>query len=112
MASDQVSIHPLSHQRGLDLGIHRASLLCYIICGKKEISTYRNRKENHPLGKPGLQELEIIFVGPMGVGTTGRRVDRFLGRSIEKTWEMTEYEANLKRGLKVQCTFLGETYFG
>ena len=29
--------------------------------------------------------------GPIGVGTTGRRVSQFMGRRFESTWEITEY---------------------
>ena len=38
--------------------------------------------------------------GPVGVGTTGRQVIKFLGRRIESDWELTEFEPNTKISLK------------
>ena len=38
--------------------------------------------------------------GPVGVGTTGQSSSQFLGRRIESTWEVTEYELNRKTAFK------------
>ena len=38
--------------------------------------------------------------GPVAVGTTGREVRQFLGRRMESTYEITEYEPNRKLGFK------------
>ncbi|UCE64403.1 MAG: SRPBCC family protein [Nitrospirota bacterium] len=56
--------------------------------------------ENEPLWVAGVQEAEQTSEGPMGVGTTLRSVGRILGRTIESTWEVTEYEVNRKRVVK------------
>ena len=38
--------------------------------------------------------------GPVGVGTTGQVVSQFLGKRMESSWEVTEYELNRKATLK------------
>lgn len=56
--------------------------------------------ENDSQWQSGVLETEITSEGPIGVGTTHREVRQFLGRRIESTYELTEYEANRKWGLK------------
>ena len=38
--------------------------------------------------------------GPMGVGATGREVRRFMGRQMESTFEVTEFEPDRKMSFK------------
>jgi len=47
-----------------------------------------------------LQESKKTSEGPLGVGTTFTSVVGFLGRRIETTMEVTEYEPNRKLGFK------------
>jgi uncharacterized protein YndB with AHSA1/START domain len=39
-------------------------------------------------------EAEKTSEGPVGLGTTSTRVTQFLGRTMEATYEITEYEVN------------------
>ncbi len=39
-------------------------------------------------------ESRITSEGPVGLGTTSSRTTQFLGRNIESTYEITEYEPN------------------
>lgn len=41
-----------------------------------------------------------ISAGPVGLGTTSTRVTQFLGRTMEATYEITEYEPNRLYGDK------------
>ena len=45
-------------------------------------------------------ETKQISEGPVGVGTTSTRVAQFLGRRLETTHEVTEYEPNRKLSFK------------
>lgn len=47
-----------------------------------------------------MLESEQTSDGPMGVGTTVRSVEQFLGRRIESTAEVTAYEPNKTWGIK------------
>jgi len=64
----------------------------------EEVFEFADNPENEPLWQQATQEAELSSEGPMGVGTTLRRVTRFLGRTIESTSEVTEYEVSRKRG--------------
>ena len=66
----------------------------------EEVFEFVSNFNNDPLWQPAFQEGEITSEGPIGVGTTGRNVIRFLGRTIESTIEMTEYEENRKLGVR------------
>jgi uncharacterized membrane protein len=49
----------------------------------------------------GMLEGEQTSEGPMGVGSTFRGVNQFLGRRMEWTSEVTGYEPNRKIGQKI-----------
>jgi uncharacterized protein YndB with AHSA1/START domain len=61
---------------------------------------FATHPENEPLWNTGMQESEITSEGPLGVGTKVRSVSRVLGRTVESTWEVTEYEVNRKKAVK------------
>ena len=48
----------------------------------------------------GVMESEQTSEGPVGVGTTLRSVSTLLGKRLESTLEITEYEPNKKVGFK------------
>ena len=68
----------------------------------EEIWAFMADAANNPQWISGLVESRQISDGPMGSGTTIRNVGRFLGRQIESTYEITEWEP-YKRG-SVQST--------
>ncbi|MGB3716146.1 MAG: SRPBCC family protein [Candidatus Promineifilaceae bacterium] len=59
-----------------------------------EIFDYIADPENSPKWQSGVLEAEQTSKGPGGVGTTDREVRKFLGRQIDQTFEVTEYEPN------------------
>ncbi|MFQ5858009.1 MAG: SRPBCC family protein [Anaerolineae bacterium] len=66
----------------------------------EEVFAFVTNPENERLWRSILLEWEQTSDGPMGVGTTIREVEQFLGRRIEETYEVTEYEPNRKFALK------------
>jgi uncharacterized protein YndB with AHSA1/START domain len=66
----------------------------------EEVFAFTSNPENEPLWRPELLELEQTSDGPIGVGTTFREVMQFLGRRIESTGEITEYEPNKRNAVK------------
>ncbi len=52
--------------------------------------------ENDPKWSSAVLEAKQTSPGPIGVGTTGRFVGKFLGRRIETESEITEFEPNQK----------------
>ncbi len=51
---------------------------------------------NDSIWRSGVVESGQNLAGPTGVGTTGRESIRHMGRDLETTWEITEYEPNQK----------------
>jgi uncharacterized protein YndB with AHSA1/START domain len=66
----------------------------------EEVFAFTSNPENEPLWRPELLELEQTSDGPIGAGTTFREVMQFLGRRIESTGEITEYEPNKRNAVK------------
>lgn len=66
----------------------------------EEVFEFATHPENEPLWNMGIQESEITSESPLGVGTEVRSVSRVLGRTVESTWEVTEYEVNRKKAVK------------
>ena len=70
----------------------------------EEVFDFVANPENESQWNPGIAH-EITSEGPLGVGTTGRTVSRFLGQTFESTWEVTEYEVNRKKTVKSTSGF-------
>jgi carbon monoxide dehydrogenase subunit G len=66
----------------------------------EEVFEFATQPENEPVWNTGMEESEITSEGPLGVGTKVRSVSRVLGRSVESTWEVTEYKVNRKKAVK------------
>lgn len=62
----------------------------------EEVFAFLTRPENGLQFRAGLLEAEQTSEGPMGVGTTWREVEQFLGRRSESTYEVTQYEPNTR----------------
>ena len=60
----------------------------------EEIFDYMSNPENSPKWQSGVLEAEQTSKGPTGVGATTREVRKFMGRQIDQTFEITEYEPN------------------
>ncbi len=59
-----------------------------------EVFGFVENPSNDRLWRGGTIEAEITSEGPIGAGTTGREVFRFLRQRGETTWEITEYVPN------------------
>jgi len=66
----------------------------------EKVFAYVTNWDNDTRWQSDLLESQQTSKGPLGVGTTGRRVQRFLGRRFESTNEITEYELNRKVGFR------------
>ena len=60
----------------------------------EDVFAYYTDLENETQWRIGVLELETTSEGPIGVGTTTREVTQFLGRRIENTAVVIEYEPN------------------
>jgi uncharacterized membrane protein len=58
----------------------------------EEVFAFASNTENHTQWNSGVLEVEQTSEGPVGVGTTFRGVDHFLGQRVEWTSEVTEYQ--------------------
>jgi len=65
-----------------------------------EVFEFVVNPESGPQWESGLLEARKTSKGPMGVGATWQEVRQFLGRRIESTDEVTEYEPNKKFSFK------------
>jgi uncharacterized membrane protein len=63
-----------------------------------EVFAFTTNQENQPKWQSRLLEMKKTSDGPIGVGTTWRSVVKFLGRRIEGTTVITEYELNRTYG--------------
>ena len=57
--------------------------------------------ENNSLWQQGVLETRMTSQVPEGVGSTGIEVRQFMGRRMELSFEVTEYEENVKFGFKI-----------
>jgi uncharacterized protein YndB with AHSA1/START domain len=62
----------------------------------EEVFEFVTNPKNDLLWESGALESEQTSEGPMGVGTTLRSVSLMMGRRMEMTAEVTEYEPNRK----------------
>ncbi len=66
----------------------------------EEVFSFVNDPANETLWSSGIVESSQISEGPVGVGTVMREVNRILGKRIENTYEITEYEPNKRYSCK------------
>lgn len=62
----------------------------------EEVFAFLEDSQNDPKWQSGVLEAEQTSEGPIDVGATFREVRKFLGRRLESTYEITEYELNRK----------------
>ena len=58
----------------------------------EEVFAFLSNFENNPRWQSGMQEASFTSQGPLQVGSTYAQVAKFLGRRIESTFEVIEYE--------------------
>ena len=63
-----------------------------------DVFAYVNDVKNNVEWEKEVVEMEYTSEGPVGVGSTGRRVEKYMGTE-ESTWEITEYEENQRVGV-------------
>lgn len=61
-----------------------------------EVFDFISNFENNPLWQSGQVEARFTSEGPLRVGSTYNQVAKFLGRRIESTFEVLEYEPGRK----------------
>ena len=66
----------------------------------EEVFAFANDLESDPQWMAAVSERKKTSEGPVGVGTTFRDTGQLLGRQIENNYEITEYEPNMKFGIK------------
>ena len=66
----------------------------------EEVFAFVTRIENWNQWDTQLAEVKKTSEGPVGVGTTWQEVRHFMGRRMESTNEITEYEPNRKLSFK------------
>ena len=65
-----------------------------------DVFEFATQPESEPLWNAAMEESEITSEGPLGVGSKVRSVSRVMGRSVESTWVVTEYDVNRKKAVK------------
>ena len=72
----------------------------------EEVFAYITNFENNPNWQNGMKSCKFTSEGPVGVGTTYEQVASFLGRTIQTTFEVTEFEPNRRiKFVSRQSTF-------
>jgi len=66
----------------------------------EEVFEYMSDPSNNVQWQSGTIESKQTSEGPAGVGTTTQSVTQFLGKRLESTGEITEYEPNRRVGVK------------
>ncbi|HLO14987.1 MAG TPA: SRPBCC family protein [Anaerolineales bacterium] len=67
----------------------------------EDIFTFISDPDNHPRFVPGMLEFKKTSPGPFEqVGTSIQGVRRFLGQRLELPYEITEYQAGSRLGMK------------
>ena len=62
----------------------------------KDVFDFVENPEHESIWRAGREMTGQTSAGPVGVGTTGHEIAVFLGRRVESTWEITEFELNRK----------------
>jgi len=60
----------------------------------EEVFAYISNFENNPRWQGGMKEARFISQGPLGVGSTYTQVATFLGRRVESSFEVIDYQPN------------------
>ena len=77
-------------ERSVDIGRPAEDVFAYLMDVKNNIQWEKS-----------VVEMEYTSEGPVGVGSTGRRVEKMMGTD-ESDWEITEYEENKRVAMKFE----------
>lgn len=61
---------------------------------RDKVFAFISNFENNPRWQSGMQEAKFTSAGSLRVGSTYTQVAKFLGRRVESTFEVIEYEPN------------------
>ena len=67
----------------------------------EDVFAYLTDVKNNLDWESGVVESELTSDGPIGVGSKGRRVEKFFGTG-KSTWEVTEYDANKRAAVRFE----------
>ena len=67
----------------------------------EEVFAFLANPENETQWQAELVDSKFTSNGAVGIGTTGRDLRQFMGRPIETTWEVTEYQPGQKLGFRI-----------
>lgn len=60
----------------------------------EEVFAYISNFENNPRWQGGMKEARFTSQGPLGVGSTYAQIATFLGRRVESSFEVIDYQSN------------------
>ena len=60
----------------------------------EEVFAFTDNITTEGIWRGELVDSEQLTDGPVGVGTQGRTLWKIMGRTVESTWEIIEYEPN------------------
>ena len=72
-----------------------------INCPREQVFTFITNPENETKWQADLVESKFTTNGGVGIGAKGRDLRQFMGRPIETTWEVTEYQPSHKMAFRV-----------
>ena len=72
---------------------------------REDVAGYATDPANDTAWIGGIVEAELLTAPPVGVGTKVRRVAKFLGRRMEYTPEVVEYEQNSRLVMRTDSPF-------
>lgn len=67
----------------------------------EKVFAFLANPENETQWQSDLTEATLTSAGPMGVGSTGRDVRKFMGKETVTTWQVTAFEPNQKMAFRV-----------
>jgi len=80
--------------------VARAETSLVINCPVDKVFAYLTDIPRGTEWQSELVEVQQTSSGPVGIGTTIREVRRFLGRNLESTFTITEYEPDYRMGFE------------
>lgn len=72
-----------------------------INCPSEQVFTFIANPENETKWQADLVESTFTSNGAVGVGSKGRDLRQFMGKPVETTWEVTEYQPSQKMAFRV-----------
>jgi carbon monoxide dehydrogenase subunit G len=80
----------MEFERSIDIGRPVGDVFAFLVDVKNNASWEKD-----------VVEMEYTSEGPVGVGSTGRRVEKMMGTDVSE-WEITQYEESKHLGIKFE----------